>query len=630
MPSDTAEHIEFKAEIKQLLDILIHALYTEREVFLRELVSNASDALSRVKLELLKSQAQVHDPEAELAIWLEPEPEKGRLVVRDSGVGMSQQELVENLGTIAHSGAKAFVEHLRELNGGDSASSREVIGQFGVGFYSVFMVADQVRVTSRSARPEAEAAYWRSDGQGSFEVGPAAMEARGTRIELELKEDARAFAQPERLRDIVKRHSNYVPFPIYLRAGDGWERLNSQSALWRERPQTVSSEQYASFYQQLTFDHEEPLRTLHVTADMPLQFYALLFLPRRRERLLLRGADDYGLTLYARKVLIQEKFKGLLPPYLRFVEGVVDSEDLPLNVSRESVQATPLIARLRKVLSGRVSSDLEQFAQEDPEGYQDFFREFGVFLKEGVASDPSSAQVFVNLLRFPSSKAEAGALTSLRDYVQRMKREQQDIYYLLGDDLKVAASSSHLDPFRERDLEVLFLTEPIDSFLLMGLSSYEGRPLRNIDEAGLDLPETGPQPLETPADEAVVSLTAFAKQVLGERVAAVRSSKLLTASAARLVNPAGGESASFQRAQRLMGREVSLPKRILELNPRHALVKALAARLEEDANDPLLPVLIEQLYENELLAEGLHPNPAEMIPRIRQLMDAASKSGSSS
>ena len=617
----------FKAEIKQVLDILVHSLYTEREIFLRELVSNASDALHRFKLESLKTQ-DVRDPQAELGIWIEGDREARTLTIRDTGLGLTEDEMVTNLGTIAHSGARGFIETMKELNVGGAGSTKstaDVIGRFGVGFYSVFMVADEVTVTSRSHDPEAEAAFWRSDGGGSYEVGradeTANKEARGTTITLKLKEDAGEFAETYRLRDIVKTHSDFVAFPIYIKEGSAWTQVNAQSALWREPPRGVEGEKYTKFYQQLTYDPKEPLRTLHVTADLPIQFYALLFAPSSRDYRPLGRADEHGLKLYARKVLIRENFRELLPPYLRFFEGVVDSEDLPLNVSREAVQATPAVARIRKVLTGRVAGDLESMADEDPERFTKLMREFGPFLKEGVATRAEGAERFLDLLRFPSSRGESPEdWVSLKTYVERTKPGQGEIYYLLSDDYEAAQKSAHLEYFKKHDLEVLLFTDPVDAFLLMGLSSYEGKPLKNINDADLKLPED--EKIETPKSEDFISLTAFAKQVLRGRVESVRESRLLTESAARLVNPPG-ENAGAYRVQRLMGGDVGAPKKILELNPRSPLVQNLAARLREDDKDPLLVLLLEQLYENELLTEGLHPNPAEMVSRIRRLMEWA-------
>lgn len=638
MATTHAERIEFKAEIQQVLDILIHSLYSEREVFLRELISNASDALHRFKLESLKSQA-VLSPELELGIWLETDSDAHSLTVRDTGLGMTQEELVAYLGTIAHSGAKGFIEAMKELNRGDTGSTRELIGQFGVGFYSIFMVADEVTVTSRSYRPDAEAAFWRSSGHGSFEVGPAEKEERGTTIVIKLKEDAVEFAEQGRLRQVVKTHSDFVAFPIYLpqeAEGEdeesGWVRANQQTAIWREQPHTLEQERAETFYQQLTFDFDKPLRTIHFAADVPIQFYAMLFVPSKRDYRLLGPQDDHGLRLYARKILIDERFKDLLPPYLRFIEGVVDSEDLPLNVSRETVQASPTIDRIRKALIGRVTSELTKLAEEDKDTYQNFYREFGIFLKEGIATDPSSLEKLQDLLRFPSSESEGpDDWVSLQQLFERMPASQKEIYYLLGDDPDLVAKSAHLDAFRERDLEVLFLTDPIDSFMLMGLTSYKGKPFRSIDDAGLELPESedeSDQKAEPKlADETFNTLLTTFKEVLGERVTDVRESKILRSGAARLVNPAGGSASNVERVQRLMQKDFQVPSKILELNRSSPLIENLSDRLSRDAEDPLIPLIIEQLFETELLAEGLHPNPAEMASGISRLLTELSKSG---
>ncbi len=633
MSTKQSERIEFKAEIKQVLDILIHSLYTEKEIFLRELISNASDALHRFKLESLK-QAEVFSPGLELGIWLEGKPQTRSLIIRDSGLGMTEEEMVAYLGTIAHSGAKTFIETIKELNQGKAGSAAEVIGQFGVGFYSLFMVADEVTVTSRSFRPDAEAAFWHSDGQGSYEVGPAEKAERGTTIEIKLKEDAQEFADNSRLRNIVKTHSDFVAFPIYLPAEKEdeaaedkpkWTQVNEQTALWRESSRELKEETYQKFYQQLTFDFDKPLRTIHFTADMPIQFYALLYLPSRKDYRMFRQ-DEYGLKLYARKVLIQENFKELLPPYLRFLEGVVDSEDLPLNVSRETVQATPVVQKIKKALTGRVASELGKMAQEEPESYRRFYQEFGQFLKEGIATDHEARERFVDLLRFSSSNSEnADDWLSLAQYVDRMKPEQQEIYYLLGDDYAVLSRSSHLEYFKKHQLEVLYLSDPMDSFMLMGLSDYQGKALKNIDDADLNLSEEAQEEDSSLTTDEFAALLAKFKEVLGDTVADVRQSKVLTDSAARLANPAGGMASSMQRMQRLMGQELAAPKKLLELNPHNELIKNLSARLAANSDDALLPALIRQIYDNELLMEGLHPNPAEMIPRIQELMAELSK-----
>jgi molecular chaperone HtpG len=642
-PNHPPERTPFKAEIQQVLDILIHSLYSEREIFLRELLSNASDALHRFKLESL-TQKQLVSPAAELAIWLEADTEAGTLTVRDSGLGMTEDEMVENLGTIAHSGARRFLEAMKELNQGKSGSGSEVIGQFGVGFYSAFMVADEVTVTSRSFRPDDGPARWHSDGQGGYTVASGERDERGTTIVLTLKDDAREFLEPSRLRQIVREHSNYLAFPVYLQetTGEGdeatteWVQINERTAPWRERPGSLEQERLDAFYQQLTYDTAAPLRTIHVQAEAPIQFHALLFIPSKRDHRLFQSQEEWGVRLYARKVLIQEQSKALLPPYLRFLEGVVDSEDLPLNVSREMVQDTPLLTRIRTTLLGRVARELKEMADEGGETFDTFYREFGVFLKEAIASDPSQSERFVDLLRFPSTREEGVSLAATKE---RMVEGQEAIYYALGDDLEVLKRSAHLEPFAARDLEVLLLTDPVDSFLIMGLPDYQGTPLGNVDDPDLSLPEVdttddgasaeGSDPddetaAEAPSEEAFAALLARAKALLGERVDDVRESKLLVERPARLVS-AGGLPSSFERAQRLMGQGFEPSKRVLELNPNSELVQGLSTRLEANGDDPLVGLLLEQLLETEMLVEGLLPDPAAMAERIRQLMEASLK-----
>jgi len=615
----TQPHV-FRAEIRQLLDILVHSLYTEREIFLRELISNASDALSRMRVVMLTEQ-DVLDPQVELAIRIRAEPDKRLLVIEDTGVGMTLEELDENLGTIAHSGARAFLDAAQK--GEEQPKTlAEIIGQFGVGFYSVFMVAEKVVVTSRSYRPEAQAARWVSAGGETYTLEPAEREARGTRLEIHLKPDAGEFAQEHRLREIIRKHSDFVAYPIYLGAAE--DPVNTRKALWREAPHAVSEEQYADFYKQFTLDFEPPLLHLHVRADAPVQMYALLYVPAKAERGMFSLRREEGLKLYARKVLIQEYTKDLLPEYLRFVQGVVDSEDLPLNVSREVVQSSAVVARIRKVLGGKVLGALKEMAVKEPEKYDRFWQEFGRYLKEGVATlaDENERQKVYPLLRFRSTRFP-DQWVSLAEYVGRMKPGQKAIYYLLGEDADSVLHSPHLDPFRAQGYEVLTLTEAIDSFLAVVLKEYEGFPFRNAASADIALPEGAEEAEEgsaSPGEEALAPLLERFRAALGERVADVRFSRRLSASVARLADPEGAAASEMQRVYRYLGKEYEIPKKVLELNPQHALIRNLAARPEDD---PLGRAVMEQVYESALLLEGLHPNPAGMTERIQQLMEAA-------
>jgi len=618
------ESFEFKAEIQQLLSILVHSLYTEREIFLRELLSNASDALNRLQFEMLTNR-EVLDPDAELAIHIEVDEEARTLTISDTGIGMTHDEIVADLGTIAHSGAAAFLKQLEEAK----RPSVEMIGQFGVGFYSVFMVAEEVRVVSRSYRPEAEAVEWISDGGTSYRLGTAEKDTRGTDIHVKLKEDAVEFASAWRLEQIIRKHSDFVAFPIYV--GNKKEPVNRRTAPWRQSPQEVTDEQYQEFYKHLTLDFEAPLLHVHLVTDAPVDVRSILYVPGKRERSILSVRSDHGLQLYIRNVLIQEYNKDLLPNYLRFVEGVVESEDLPLNISRETVQASPAARRIQRALTRKLIKELETLAEEKPEEYRTFWQEFGVFIKEGIAAEPRARDDLLPLLLFPSTKSK-GDLTSLAQYVQRMPEDQPAIYYVLGDDLKSVARSAHLDYFRERDLEVLYLVDPIDSFLVVALQEYDGKPLKNVDDANLELPAT--EKSETEAADTIPQadlnrLIGRFVQVLGDRVVEVRESKVLKNSPCRLVSPDDARMREMSRVYRILGQEFEVPKRILEINSRQPIIVNLAHLVSEEPQAEVIDAAIEQLFENQLLMEGLHPNPTDMIPRIQQLMAAATRTGGS-
>jgi molecular chaperone HtpG len=611
---------EFRAEIQQLLNILVHSLYTDREIFLRELLSNASDALNRLQFEMLTNK-DVVDPDAELAIRIKVDKDARTITVSDTGIGMNRDELIENLGTIAHSGAMSFLNALKE----QGSQSTDIIGQFGVGFYSVFMVADRVTVTSRSFRPGDEAYTWSSDGSNSYTIDTAEKANRGTDIVIHVKEDAEEFLTDYRIEQIVRKHSNYVGFPIYI--GDSDKAANAQTALWRRSAREVTDQEYLDFYKQLTFDLGEPFLRAHQVSDAPVQFYSLLFVPSKLDRGLFQADYEGGPRLYARKVLIQEHAKDLLPQWMRFVEGVVDSEDLPLNISRETVQANRVMARLKNALSSKLIGEMESLAEKDPPKYAKFWTEYGRMIKEGVTTDATNRSRLNHLLRFRTSR-NPEEWVSLKDYIGRMVEDQQEIYYLFGEDLKSISRSPHLDVFKSRGIEVLFLTDTIDSFMMNAMIDFEGKKFHNGADAELDLPSAkNEQPEEQgealPADEFGKLVERF-KSVLGERVSEVRESKVLTESPARLVTPDKGFGSDMERVYRLLDKDMPMPvARILELNPRHPLIRDLSAMGDE----PLADHVVEQLFESALLLEGIHPNPADMVPRIQALMEAAAKRG---
>jgi len=624
MAEEMVQTYEFKAEIQQLLNILVHSLYTDREIFLRELISNAADALNRLQFEMLTNR-DVLDADAELAIRVDVDEEAKTMTVSDSGIGMTHDEIVENLGTIAQSGAAAFLKRLEEVWDKEHPPL-EMIGQFGVGFYSVFMVAQEVRVVSRSYRPDAEACEWVSDGSASFRVGPAEKAERGTQVIVKFKEDAAEFATAWRVEQVVKKHSDFVTFPVYI----GDRVINRQKPLWRQSPREAMEKDYNDFYRHLTLDFEEPLLVSHLVSDVPVDIRSVLYVPARRERGILSPSTDYGLKLYAKGVMIQEYHKELLPKHFRFVEGVIESEDLPLNISRETVQRNPAARRIQKALVGKLIKELETLATERPDDYRRFWDEFGVFIKEGIASDPASQSDLLPLLRFYSSKAEDDTIVSLAEYTARMVSGQSAIYYLLGDDLQSVAHSPHLDYFRANDIEALYLVDPIDNFLVMTLTEFDGKPLKNVDDATLDLPVEGD--VEA-AEEVVIPEADFNRlvgrfvKVLGDKVTQVRESKVLRDSSCRLVSPESVPGREMQRVYKLLDKEFEVPKKILEINRSHALMRNLARLVTDAPDDPVIDLTIEQLFENQLLIEGIHPNPAAMVSRIQTLMEAVTAQG---
>jgi len=482
------------------------------------------------------------------------------------------------------------------------------------------MVADRVTVTSRSFRPDAEAVRWESTGGDTFAVEPAERAERGTTIEIHVKDDASEFANDWRIRQIIKRHSDFVAFPIYM----GEERVNQEKALWRRPPREVETQQYTDFYRQLTMDSDEPLLNIHLSTDAPVDLHTVLFIPAHRERGMIERRVEGKIKLYSHKVLIQEEAKDLLPSYYRFIEGVVDSEDVPLNVSRETVQSSPVMQRIRKTLTGRVTRELNDMAEKDAEKYARFWEEFGVFIKEGLATEFVDREDLLKLLRFHTTHAE-DQLFSLEDYKSRIVDGQEEIYYVLASDLQSARMSPHLDPLTARGIEVLLLTDIMDSFMLTGLHEYDGMKLRNIDDANLTLPGEEKESAAESAvsDEDFAKLSTHLKSVLGDRVTEVQASKVLRDSPSRLVSGEEQPGREFQRIQKLLGRDTEMQPRILELNRAHPLIVGLAQRVDEGADDALVAAAAEQLYDNALLLEGLHPNPSAMVPRIQQLLEAA-------
>jgi len=603
------QHHTFQAEIQRVLDIVIHSLYTDREIFLRELLSNAADALE--KLRFLQTSGQpVHQPELPLEIQLTADNKEHTLVIADAGIGMTRDELVENLGTIAHSGSKAFLQKLAEAK---EKPAVNLIGQFGVGFYSAFMVASKVEVFTRSHQPDEPGWLWTSDGAGGYEIEPAPDVPRGTRIVLHLKEDAREFAENWQVEHVVKRYSNFVPFPIKLNGA----AINTVQALWTRSKSEIKEEEYKEFYEFIGHDPEPPLARLHFTADAPLALQALLFVPSRNLETMGIGKAESEVNLHCRKVLIQAKAKELFPEWLRFLKGVVDSEDLPLNISRESMQDSALMRKLNRVLTGRFIKFLGELAEKEPETYARIYAAHGRFLKEGAITDFEHREGLAKLLRFESSLTPRGQTTSLADYLTRMKEGQKEIYHLGAPSRDAAEASPYFEACRELGYEVLFSYEPVDEFVFEHLREFQGKPLKPAEKADVQLENQSGGLSE---DEARL-LGNFIKESLGDRVDEVRTSKRLVGSPAVVVDADQHTTASMRRILKAMKQddESKGSKVHLELNPRHPVITGLEKLRHSDAS--LAAKVAEQLFDNARLAAGLLDNPQSLLRRMNELLE---------
>jgi molecular chaperone HtpG len=590
MNDTVLEQHSFGAEVGRLLDLVVHSLYSEREIFLRELVANAADAVDRRRFEALTDSNLAPPPEAKIRIV--PDKQSSTLVISDDGIGMTRQELIDNLGTIARSGTRAFAQNLASSKPEDRPS---LIGQFGVGFYSAFMVADRVEVTSRKAGSE-EAFTWASDGAGEFTLGHATRETAGTDVVLHIKSDASEYLEPMRLETVIRKWADHITLPITVMQDGKDQPANEGTALWRKSRSDVTEQSYKEFYRHLGHFFDEPWATLHWRAEGTLEYFCLLFIPGMKPFDVVDNDRDAHVRLHVRRMFITDKAE-LLPHWLRFVSGVVDTEDLPLNVSREMLQTTPVLARIRKALIGRVLSELKTRAK-DAEDYTKFWENFGAILKEGVWEDNYHRAEIAPLLRFRSSTQDGW--TSLPDYVSRMQEGQDAIYYLSGDQADALKTSPQLEGFRAKGIEVLLMSDSIDSFWPERLDSFEDKKLRSVTQAAEDLGKGEDLPDVSP-------LLAAMKTALGDAVADVRATARLTDSAVVLASDGRGPDLAMQRLMRRAGRAMMPAKPVLEVNPRHKLIESLSARLEDTTliTEAAVTLLdLAQVQEGDLPADA--------------------------
>ena len=614
------ETFTFQAEVSKLLDIVVHALYSNKQIFLRELISNASDACDRLRYCALTEPSLLQD-DPSFKIVLTPDKTAGTLTIADNGIGMSRDELVENLGTIARSGTAAFASQLATAKKTDISP----IGQFGVGFYSAFMVAGTVAVTSRKAGAE-EGWCWRSDGQGTFTVEAVGTVPRGTSIALHLREDEREYLESYRLHHVVKTYSDHIAIPVLLQEGEKLDAVNEASALWNRPRSEISAEQYKEFYHHTAHAFDDPWLTIHYKAEGAIEYTGLLFVPSTRPFDLFQQQERrHHVKLYVRRVFITDECAELLPAWLRFMKGVVDSEDLPLNISRETLQHNPVLAKISKGLVRRILADLKA-KTDDAESYATFWNTFGAVLKEGVYEDFKRRSEIIALCRFRTTQSKDG-LIGLKEYVGRMKDGQEAIYYITGFDAEILARSPHLEGFQAKGIEVLLLTDPIDEFWPASLGTYQDKKLLSAAHAGMDLStikgdEGGEQKDEREdATAGIDGLIASIKKTLGNAVKDVRVSERLTESPVCLVAEQNDMSAHLERMLRQHRQKEQAIPRILEINPRHALIKRLAGRTRTSGEDAEFTDAAWLLLDQARIIDGEPlPDPGAFARRMGLMM----------
>ncbi len=623
---------QFETEISQLLDLMIHSLYSKKEIFLRELVSNASDAIDKRRFEALTDASLLPD-ESEMRVRISLDKENNAITIADTGLGMSKDEVVENIGTIARSGTKKFMQAL-ETAKEQQNDDVNLIGQFGVGFYSVFMVADEVTLTTRKAG-EDKATRWVSTGKGEYTIEECNKDDVGTTITLSLKEDEKEYADEFRIENIIKKYSDHISLPVELEktitvpsndeddsddkkepeVTTEWTAINTGVAIWARDKSDITEDDYNNFYQSLAFDMEEPLSTLHHKVEGNLEYTSLIFIPKKAPFDLYQQNGKRGLQLYVKRVFIMDDAENLLPSYLRFVKGVIDAQDLPLNVSREILQTNKDIEKIKGRIVKRVIDELTRMGKNDAEQYQGFWQEFGQVIKEGVVEDFANKEKLLPILRFASTHNDDDSQNvSFNDYVGRMKEDQDTIYYITAQSFAAAKGSPHLEVFRKKGIEVLLLSEPVDEWLANSITEFEGKALKSVSKGGIELDEEEKEEQQKQEKEFSDILTSV-KESLNELVKDVRLTNRLTDSPACLVADENDPGANLERIMKAMGQDMPSNKPILELNPEHAIVKKL------DKSDSNFDDWAMVLFDQAALAEGAQlQNPADYVKRINKLL----------
>ncbi len=626
---------KFKTEVQQLLHLMIHSLYSNRDIFLRELIANAADAIDKARFESLTDQSLVKEWAINLAI----DKEKKIFTISDNGIGMTREEVVENIGTIAKSGTKAFMKALEEKKASNE-DLPELIGQFGVGFYSAFMVADKVELLTKRAGSDGSATLWSSDGTDSYTVEDAERAEAGTTITLYLKDDAEVYTDDWKISEIVRRYSDFIEYPIILPVekympppAEGEEApapeienkiLNSKKAIWLRKASEVTDEEHQSFFSHLSHGGKY-LKAIHMSAEGTSEFKALLYLPEKMPmNFFFPDLQKKGLQLYVRRVFITDECKELVPDYLRFLKGVVDSSDLPLNVSREILQDNPMLAKIQKAIVSKVLSELKKLQENDKDKYAEFFREFGKILKEGIHMDFANQEKIKDLAMYESMNSEEGKLITLAEYVAAMPEEQDGIYYITGEKRSAVVSNPALERYRSKGYDVLFMTDPIDEWVMQSMMQYKQKHFKNVIKGELEVSKDEKDALDAKIEAATqkyAGLIEIISKQLEANIEKVRFSGRLTDSPCCLVGDAGSMSPHLERLFKAMNQDVPASKRVLELNPSHPVIELLYNKMSANADDPVIADYIAMLYDSALLAEGSPiQDPADFVKRVTALM----------
>ncbi len=612
------EKFEFQSEVKQLLDILVYSLYKNKEVFLRELISNAVDALNRVQFELL-TNPDVEDKELDLKIDISFVKSQNKLIVEDTGIGMSKEELIENIGTIAHSGAVDFIKKLSEDKTKDQV---DLIGKFGVGFYSSFMVANEIHIYTKSFHKGSKGYLWKSKGDSSYTIEESVKKQRGTRIELILKKEEKEFLDTLTIKNVIDNHSKFVPFPLFVEN----EKIDCVEAIWTQPKSGLKQADYDAFFKFFVNSQEEPEVHLHLSSDAPVQFHSILFVPKTSLELVGLFKIEPGVDLYSKKVLIQKGCTDIMPEYLRFVKGVIDSEDIPLNISRETIQNNIIIDKIKKHVLKKLFDHFAKIKQKDKDKYLRIWKNYNRNFKEGIATDFANREKISHLLLFQSSKKGPDEYVDLKEYIERMDKEQKEIYYVTGLDIESLEKNPALEAFKKKDIEVLYLIDPLDEIVIDHLKEHQGKRFKLVESADIKLEQAKETEKDSQYRKDLENYIGYLKTIYGEKIADVKISQRLVDSPCILVHPNDGPSVQMEKIMKMVNKEYSFSKRAFEINPASALIKEMVRLHKGQPDSPELKELSLQLLDNMMLREGVIDNIDTVVPRLQDIMLKAAKS----